>query len=286
VLHVDGDLVSGESRDIPLLGLRATGLTSLITALERAIEDSHVRAIVVRIESPGGSFLAADLLARELDRARQHKPVVCSLGDTAASGGYYIAAGCDEIFAAPATLTGSIGIYTGKIDFSGLLAKLGVSLTRIERGAHAGMDSPFRKYTDEERASIMQLLQHHYGRFVQTVARGRHMSTAQVEALGEGRIFSGDRARAVGLVDHFGGLQEAIESAARRAGVPSTTAIEISPAPPTILGQLGQILGLPKRNTDSTRSALPTVDDLLQLLPSSLVFEPSVPQARLEADLP
>ena len=112
------------------------------------------------------------------------------------------------------------------------------------------------------------------------------MSTAQVEALGEGRIFSGDRARAVGLVDHFGGLQEAIESAARRAGVPTSTPIEISPAPPTVLGQLGQLLGMPKRTPDATRSAVPSIDDLLQLLPSSLVFEPSVPQARLEADSP
>ena len=281
VIHVEGDLVGGPSRAVPLLGLRATGLVELATALEQAVDDAGVRAIVLRIDSPGGSSMAADLLAREIERVRAHKPVVCSLGDTAASGGYWIAAACDEVFAAPSTLAGSIGIYTGKLDFSGLLGKLGVTLTRIERGAHATLTSPFRTYTNEERAALMRLLRHHYDRFVASVARGRRLPESRVAALGEGRIYSGDRARALGLVDHFGGLAEAIEAAARRGGAPPDAPVRFAPEPPTLLGQAGRLLGLPQKK-EAASAALPQLGDLVQLLPSSLVFEPSVPQARLE----
>jgi protease-4 len=283
VVHIEGDLVNGPSRDIPVLGLHATGLADIMSALEHALDDSRVRAIVLRIDSPGGSALAADLLAREITRARAHKPVLCSLGDLAASGGYYLAAACEQIFAAPSTLTGSIGIYTGKIDFSGLLGKLGVTLTRIERGARAGIDSPFRKYTDEERAALTRILHYHYRRFVDAVARGRTMSEARVEQLGEGRIYSGDRALNLGLVDQYGGLQEAVEAAARRAGITASSPIDLTPSEPTVLGQIGRLLGL-KLPGVKTKASLPAIEDLLELLPGSLVFEPSVPQARLEIE--
>jgi protease-4 len=288
VIHLEGDLVTGESRSIPLLRMHATGLKELLAAIEHALENSAVRALVLRIDSPGGSFLAADLLARALERARNLKPVVCSLGDLAASGGYYIAAACDEIFVAPSTLTGSIGIYTGKLDFSGLLAKLGVSLTLLQRGAHAGIDSPFRPYTDDERAALMRELRYAYDRFVATVARGRTMSEARVAELGEGRIYSGDRARSLGLVDEYGGLTEAIEAAARRARISPRCPIEITPEAPTLLGQLGRLLGLKLPVSGAADGAADaaraTLDDLLRLLPVSLVYEPSVPQARLPQD--
>ena len=174
VIDIAGDLVGGASRDVPLLELRATGLSDITTALEQAAREPRVRAIVLRIDSPGGSSMAADLLAREIERVRAWKPVVCSLGDFAASGGYYIASACDEIFAAPSTLTGSIGIYTGKLDVSGLLARLGVTLTRIERGAHASFDSMFRAYTDEERSALTRLLRFHYERLRYAYHRRRY----------------------------------------------------------------------------------------------------------------
>jgi protease IV len=282
VLHLEGDLISGPSRHIPLLELRATGLSELVTALDQQVNDPRVKAIVVRIDSPGGSSMAADLLAREIERARQVKPVVCSLGDVAASGGYYAAAGCEEIFAAPSTLTGSIGIYTGKFDVSGLLAKLGVTLAQLGRGAHAGMESPFRPYTDDERQSLLGLLRYHYDRFVARGARGRGKPPAEIEGLAEGRVYSGERARALGLVDHHGGLREAIDAAARRAGVRGTLPIRFVPERPTILGQLGRLLGLRLPRGTPQTNTLPTIEELLQLMPSSLVFEPSLPQARLE----
>ncbi len=285
VISLEGDLVGGASRSVPILGLRATGFGELLDAFEAALRDPRVRAIVVRIDSPGGSSLAADLLAREIMRAREHKPVVCSLGDLAASGGYYVAAACDEIFAAPSSLTGSIGIYTGKLDLSGLATRLGVSITMLERGAHASIDSMFRAYADDERATLMRLLRYHYQRFVATVARGRHLAEARVDALGQGRIYSGARARSVGLIDNNGGLAEAIEAAARRAAIPLTTAITLSPKAPTVLGQLGRLLGLelPGHGTALRGSeGLAGLEDLAAMMPASLCLEPSTPQARLE----
>ena len=287
VIDLSGEMVGGASRDIPLLDLRATGLADLNEALERAAREPRIKAIVLRIDSPGGSSMVADLLARTIERIRAWKPVVCSLGDTAASGGYYVASACDEIFAAPSTLAGSIGVYTGKFDLSGLLSRLGVSFTRMERGAHASFDSMFRTYTDDERKTLTALLRFHYERFVTTVARGRHLGYARVDELGQGRIYSGDRARTLELVDRFGGLTEAIEAAAKRAGVPLTTPVVFSPTPPTMLGQLAQLVGWkprdPQKSSDGSLLALlPGFADVLSLLPVSIVLEPSIPQARLD----
>ncbi|HSN33434.1 MAG TPA: signal peptide peptidase SppA, partial [Ideonella sp.] len=215
VLFVEGDIVDGKSATIPLLGMKFAGMQTLMSAIQRARDDSRVRAIVVRIDSPGGSALASDVLARELERTAQVKPVICSLGDVAASGGYFMAAACTRIFATPSTLTGSIGIFTGKFDVSGLAAKIGVSLESYERGAHAGIDSMYRPYTDEERAQILSKLRYFYSRFVDQVARGRHLSPAAVDAIGRGHIWSGDAALERGLIDEFGGLMDAVAEAKR-----------------------------------------------------------------------
>ncbi|MDB4966969.1 MAG: signal peptide peptidase SppA, type, partial [Myxococcales bacterium] len=188
VLFVDGDIIDGHSATIPLLGMKFVGMQTMLPAIQRAREDARVRAIVVRIDSPGGSALASDLIARELERTAQVKPVICSLGDVAASGGYFIAAACSRIYAAPSTVTGSIGIFTGKFDLSGLAAKIGVSTETYERGKYSGMDSMWRMYTDEERAVILTKLRYYYGRFVAQVARGRRLPEASVDAVGRGHV--------------------------------------------------------------------------------------------------
>ena len=293
VLFVEGDLIDGKSATIPLLGMKFAGMQTLMSAIQRARDDARVRAIVVRIDSPGGSALASDILARELERTAQVKPVICSLGDIAASGGYFMAAACTRIFAAPSTLTGSIGIFTGKFDVSGLAAKLGVSLESYERGTHAGIDSLYRPYTDEERAEILVKLRYFYSRFVDQVARGRHLTPAEVDAVGRGHIWSGDAALERGLVDEFGGLMDAIAEAKRRAGLGENERVSLQ-ATPDEPGLLGQILALLGIGGGNERAAAPRPsDDLLSRflapalrgIPGSLLLAPNSPQARLDFDV-
>lgn len=219
IVHMHGDLTGGRSREIPLVGLRSVGAETLVEALDAASQNPQVRAIVLRVNSPGGSATAAEVVARKLFEIAKHKPLVCSLGDIAASGGYWVAAPCSTIFASPSTITGSIGIFGGKVDASGLLDWARVRRLSFQRGSHADQDSPFRPYTDAERTNLREQLQQGYDRFVATVARGRRMSEKEVDERGQGRVFSGQQALAQRLVDQLGGLNDAIAEARRRAGL-------------------------------------------------------------------
>jgi protease-4 len=299
VVVVDGDITDGRSSTIPILDRRTSGMKTLIPAIEAATRDPRVRAIVLRVDSPGGSALASDLIARTLARARAEKPVICSFGDVAASGGYYIAAPCQHIVAAPTTVTGSIGIFTGKFDVSGLAGKLGVSFEQHDRGKHAAIESMWRPYTDEERALILEELRGFYGRFVQIVAEGRKLSTAEVDAIARGRVWSGRAAQARGLVDSFGGFMDAVAEAKRRAGLREDAEVELTliPDEPSLLGQLARLLGINLRaglGEDAAKAATPSDETLraalslipgaralLEALPLSLLAAPSTAQARL-----
>jgi protease-4 len=287
VLFVDGDIIDGKSATIPILGMKFSGMQTLMTAIQRARDDSRIRAIVVRVNSPGGSALASDVIARELERTAQVKPVICSLGDIAASGGYFIAAACSRVYAAPSTLTGSIGIFTGKFDVSGLAAKIGVSLESYERGAHAGIDSLYRQYTDEERIAILAKLRYFYGRFLDQVARGRHMKP--VDVIGRGHIWSGDAALRRGLVDEFGGLMDAVAEAKRRAGLGEHDRISLDATPdePTLLGQLLALFGIGGEHAASASDELLSriLAPALRGIPGSLLLAPSTPQARVDFDV-
>jgi protease-4 len=288
VLFVDGDIVDGKSAFIPLVDMRLSGMQTLLTALQRARDDAHVKAIVVRIDSPGGSALASDVVARELERTATVKPVICSLGDVAASGGYFIAAACSRIYAQPSTLTGSIGIFTGKFDVSGLAHKLGVSFESYERGTHAAMDSFFRMYSDDERALILEKLRYYYGRFLAQVSRGRKLTVEQVDALGRGHVWSGEAGRAHGLVDEYGGLMDAVAEAKHRAGLDDKARVKLEAIPDetTLLGELLELFGIGGDHVSTSESLLSRLlAPALRGLPGSLVFEPSVPQARTDFDL-
>jgi protease-4 len=290
VLIIQGDIVDGNSALIPLLDTRLVGARTLLPVIENARADGRVKAIVVRVNSPGGSALASDLIARELERTALVKPVVCSFGDLAASGGYYVAAPCQRIFAAPSTLTGSIGIFSGKFDVSGLATKLGVSVDVEKRGARADIESMWREYTDEERRILTDKLRYFYNRFVETVARGRHLSGAQVDAVGRGHVWSGEAGLARGLVDELGGVMDAVAEAKRRAGLRQDDPVELAPMPTetTLLGELAGLLGIGARvrsQVAETLALVPGLKELLAALPASLLAEPSVPQARLEDGL-
>ncbi len=227
VVHIDGDLIDGESVHIPLLDIRMTGAETVTEQLREIERDPRIRAVLLRIDSPGGSALASDLIWREVMSLRQSKPVIASLGEVAASGGYYIASAADVIYAEPTSLTGSIGVFYGKADLSGLLEKIGVGVTTYKRGAHADMQSWTRPYTPEERRKLLVQIREFYDLFLDRVVegRGRGFTREIADKRGRGRIWSGSDAHHHLLVDHLGGYLEALDHAREKGHVSRGTRV-------------------------------------------------------------
>jgi len=198
------------------------GAESIVTELREATEDDRVAAIVLRINSPGGSAAASEEIYAQIMRSRAVKPVVASLADIAASGGYYVASASDLIYSDAATITGSIGVIFLSANLSRLLDKMGVQMEVIKSGRFKDMGSFSRALTPQERALIQSVISDTYQQFVQAVARGRKLPVAKVRALADGRIYSGRQAKQLGLVDKIGGLQDAVREAASRAGITGT----------------------------------------------------------------
>jgi len=252
VVLVDGTLVDGEGGDFPFASSEMAWSDRIIAALREAGDDPSVGAIVLRVNSPGGSALASDRIARVLTRVRKlGKPVLASMGDVAASGGYYVAAPASEIFASPSTLTGSIGIYGFKASVAGLLGHLGIASETYKRGVHADLMSVAHGWSDDERTLISGRMEQMYRRFLDTVAEGRAshgVNAARADELGRGRVWTGSQAAGVGLVDHMGGVSAAIDEAARRGGVPlgpgGLPELLVLPRPvPSLLGALSRVPG-------------------------------------------
>jgi protease-4 len=290
ILYIDGDITDGKSRSLPIIGGSVAGGQTLIEALAAARADPRIGAIVLRIDSPGGSALASELIAREVFATRGIKPILCSMSDVAASGGYFVAAGCDLIFAEPMTITGSIGIFYGKFDIAGLARKLGVTTATSKRGRRADLESMFRPYTDDERGVLQGQLRYLYGRFVAAVAQGRGMAKEDVDAVGRGHVFTGAQAVPIKLVDRFGGLGDALDEARRRMGLAATAELQLFelPRPPaSLLGAIGDLLGVAAQAAPGLTelSELPAARQLLQAVPISLLVAPGTPQARLPFDL-
>jgi protease IV len=286
VIVIEGDIVDGKSQNIPLIDRRLVGSETIAAAIEAARVSPHVEAIVLRINSPGGSALASEMMAREVFKTRGVKPIICSMSDLAASGGYFAAAGCDVIFAMPNTITGSIGIFYGKFDLSGLMEKLGLSWVTHTRGARADLDSFFRGWTEEERALVHEKMTYLYRRFTSTVSEGRGLTQDQVDAVGEGRVWSGTQALPLELVDRIGGLADAIAHAKTQIGLSEDQPARVVILPVTGPSLLERILGFPgaagvKQEARPDLSWLPGGKRLLQALPGSLLHDPDAPQARL-----
>jgi protease-4 len=242
---VDGTMVDGENVDIPILGIHLSGGRAVVRAIDRMAADPAVVAIVLRVDSPGGSVLAADQIYRAILRARERKPVIASFGATAASGGYYIGAAAQEIWADPTTVTGSIGIWFGKVDFVPLGRMIGATLEEVGRGRHSGATSFYRPFTPEERAVLARSVREWYRMFLRRVARGRRMSVRDVDAIARGRLWMGDQAIDNGLVDHLGGFGSALAAARRAAGVGPDVTIEVAPSRPvTLLDYVLSALGI------------------------------------------
>lgn len=222
-------------------GLRGVAGESATSLLDSLREDPGVRGVVLRVDSPGGDSLTSDLLWRSVERLRREKPVVVSMGNTAASGGYYLAAGADRVFAESGTLTGSIGVVGGKVNLEGLYARAGVGRDAVERGERAGMFSETRAFTPGERKAVQETMESVYGHFIERVARGRRLTHEAVEAVAEGRVWSGRRAREVGLVDALGGPLEALREVRRQAGFQEgeRLGLDVLPRIPRLAGLRG-----------------------------------------------
>jgi protease-4 len=219
LIYATGPIRRGRSGRGPLSG-GAMGSDTIAAAIRSAAADDQVKAIVLRINSPGGSYVASDTIWREVVRAREGgKPVVASMSDVAASGGYYIAMAANAIVAQPATITGSIGVLTGKPVLGETLGRVGITSDSVVTGAHAAMFSQLRAFTEDEWALVNNWLDHIYADFTGKVAQGRGMTAERVHELAKGRVWTGADALANGLVDELGGLDRAVAQARRAAGL-------------------------------------------------------------------
>ena len=234
VISAYGVINSGRSGIDPLNGA-VVGSDTLVEFIRKARKDRSIKAIVLHVDSPGGSTVASDVIWRELVQARtgpNARPLVASMSDLAASGGYYIAMAAPDIVAEPGTLTGSIGIFGGKIVTGGTYSKLGMNVEAVSIGKHAEMNSPVRPYSEEDRAKLDEQLRAFYDQFVEKVAASRRKTPEEIDAIAQGRVWTGRQAKDLGLVDALGGLDKAVAIAKERAKIPAGEQVDLVIYPP------------------------------------------------------
>ena len=237
VIYATGDIGSGQSENSPG-GSQSIGSDTLSKAIDDAREDKSIKAIVIRVDSPGGSGLASDIIWHSVVAAKEKKPVVISMSDVAASGGYYIACGASKIIAQPSTITGSIGVVAGKPVMKGFYDWIGLSNEYIMRGKNAGMFRETEKFSDAERAKFEDWIKTtYYNDFVPKVAKGRGKDAAYIDSIAQGRVWTGSQGQERGLVDEFGGLDRAVEVAKDLAKIPKDKGVHrvILPEPRSLL---------------------------------------------------
>jgi len=218
VIYATGVIASGESNYDSPSG-QVVGADTMAESLRKARADSSIKAIVLRIDSPGGSAIASDVIWREVMLTRNVKPLIASMSDVAASGGYYIAMPAHAIVAQPATLTGSIGVVMLKFVIDGTLKKLGMNVEGVSKGRFADLYSPVRAFTPEERAKVQEQMQATYDTFVEKAAAGRNTTPERIDAIAQGRVWTGAQGKEIGLVDELGGLERALVVARQRAKI-------------------------------------------------------------------
>jgi protease-4 len=275
LVYAVGEIMPGESQS-SALGGEAAGSDTVSGAIRDARTDDDVKAIVLRVDSPGGFGPAADVIRREVQLAQKVKPVVVSMGDLAASGGYYVTIGSSAIVAEPGTITGSIGVFSGKFSLRGLYDKLGVTKEIVTRGANASLFTSYRPWTAEERAKVRGQNVAFYEDFVRKVAEGRGKSYEDIDAIAQGRVWTGADALQRGLVDRLGGLGDAVAIAKEKAHIAKGQDVVLVTLPPK-KGFLEMIWQ--RQDDDSVETALPR--DLRSLLQWVRAMSPEGPMARL-----
>jgi protease-4 len=264
LLLAEGFIRSGRARPFPPRRTVASG--TFVEAIRAARDDRRVQAIVLRVDSPGGSSLASDVIWRELRLAREKKPLVVSLGNVAASGGYYLAMAGDWVVTEGATLTGSIGVIAGKFNLRGLYDLLGLSKETIDRGARAGSSSDYRPLAPQERAKLEDDIRATYEAFVAKAAECRGLDRDALEKVARGRVWTGRQALGHRLVDELGGIKTAIAAAKRRAGIPFAQPVRLQVYPRIVASPLDVLLRNPLRALPGTwREPLELAEDLAAL---------------------
>jgi protease-4 len=276
VIYATGSIDLGKSENSPTGG-QSVGSDTVVKALNDARDDKNIRAIVLRIDSPGGSSYASDLIWRAVESAKQKKPVVVSMSDSAASGGYYIACNASKIVAEPSTFTGSIGIFAGKPVMKGFYDWLGISTEYVLRGKNAGMFRETEPFTPEERARFEQIIKStYYDEFIPKVARGRNRDAQYIDSIAQGRVWTGEQGKANGLVDEFGGLERAIELAKQLANIPADKGVEriILPYPRSFFAELFDTDDVVSARSEQQRALVETLPaDVQRALRYTAIFD-------------
>ena len=226
IIYASGEIISGASQITPG-GTVVMGGDSVAAEIREARNDSSIRAIVLRVDSPGGSAVASEVIRREVELARKKKPVVVSMSDVAASGGYWISMSADKIIADPGTITASIGVLSGKMNISGLYKLLGLSTDYVATSDNATLYSAQQDFTLAQQLVVQRMLRDIYTSFTQGVAQGRGLPIATVQKIAKGRVWSGEQAKGLGLVDDLGGADRAVTVAKELAHIPVNSSVEI-----------------------------------------------------------
>jgi protease-4 len=222
LIRIEGVIVAGKS-GFSMFGGDVTGSDDIVDQIDQAIGDKSAKAILLRVNSPGGSAAGSQEIYGAINRAKKaRKAVVVSMADVAASGGYYVSCPADVIFADPATMTGSIGVIMMHENMAGLMSKIGVQTETIKSGKLKDMGQPTGPLSDEARQVMTAMINQVFAQFVQAVAEGRKMDRAEVLALADGRVYTGEQAKQNGLIDELGGMHEALAEAGKRAGITGT----------------------------------------------------------------
>ncbi len=262
VVVAEGDISESSGGDSPFAGGETVTPSSMAKGFDQANRDHRVAAVVMRIDSPGGEALASDEIFHVGQISAARKPLYVSMANTAASGGFYAAMPAKRLFASPGTITGSVGIFGGKPDFSGLYQKIALGKELYTRGKFAGMMTSLRPFSDEERAKYFSQIKAFYDHFVDLVAANRALSRDSIDALGRGRVWTGAEAKANGLIDQIGGLKQTLDFAAREARIhnfdvvlyPINRPLFVFPSPPLLSSLIG-LFGRSSRQAIQTASA-------------------------------
>ena len=266
IVYAAGDIVSGKS-EFGGSGQETIGSDSLVRTLNEVRDDKTIKAVVLRVDSPSGSGLASDIIWRAVESLKGKKPVVVSMSDVAASGGYYIACNASKIVAEPSTITGSIGVVGGKPVIKGFYDWIGVSNEYVLRGNNAGMFRESEKFSESERKKFEELIKTtYYDQFLPKVAKGRGKNVEYIDSVGQGRVWTGRQGKDNGLIDEYGGLDRAIEIAKQLANIPADKSVQrvIRPQPP---GFLEELLSASGEESEQTRAEIKQHAALMAALP-------------------